>query len=126
MKSKYKYAILLLIGVFILSFYYNNLVSQQALIGSYVNTNYDYIPVLSEVPNVSDTLTLYANNTFKSNYWGKGYYKIFYTVTGTKIQIIYKYQFGKAGYEASIARINWGSPAIILNKSKNHFYEKVE
>ena len=105
---------------------YNNFFSKSTIIGIYVNTNYNYQPFLVEIPYVADTLKLLSNNQFESNFWGKGNYILLYKASGTEIELFYKYEFGKAAYQTSISRINWGNPKIILNKDKGHYYEKIE
>lgn len=81
---------------------------------------------MPDIPYVADTLTLFKNNRFESSYWGKGSYKIIYSLDGTKIQLTYRYKFGLAGYKASIERLNWRTPKIILDRDRNHYYEKLE
>ena len=105
---------------------YNNFFTKGMLIGNYINRNYNYSLNLVEIPHVPDTLSLFENNQFVSNYWGKGSYKIFYTVSGTEIELIYNYRFGKAGYRTSIKRLNFGTPKIILDTDRDHYYEKSE
>lgn len=96
------------------------------LVGTYVNRNYRYSSVLSGIPYVSDGLRLCANNQSENSYWGKGTYKITYTITGSKIDLIYNYQFRKASYKASISRLNLGAPKVILFREKDHYYERID
>jgi len=115
---KHKLIVISVIVAFILliAHGYNNFFTKGMLIGIYINQNYSYSSNLVEIPLVPDTLSLFKNNQFVSNYWGKGTYKIFYTVRGTNIELFYKYQFGKAGYKTSIERLNFGRPKVILKR----------
>lgn len=115
----------LLIGL-IIGYCYNNFLSPNAIIGKYANKNFNHSHFLAEIPYVTDKLVLFRNNRFESTYWGKGSYHITYSLQGTKIQLKYKYSFGLAGYKASIERLNWGTPKIILDRDRNHYYEKIE
>lgn len=110
----------------IISYCYNNFLTKSTIVGKYVNRNYNYKPFLVEIPYVADTLTLLNSDQFESTYWGKGSYSITRDVGGTHIDLKYNYEFGKAGYNTSISRPNWGSPKIILDRDRNHFYEKTD
>lgn len=126
MKQKLISIIIIIVITFFLILGYNNFFTKEMLIGSYVNKNFNYSPYLVEIPYVPDTLTLYKDNQFVSNYWGKGSYNIFHTVKGTEIELTYNYKFGKAGYRTFIKRLDLGKPKIILNIDRNHYYEKLE
>jgi len=109
-----------------ISYCYNNFFSKTTIVGKYINQNYNYKYAFAEIPNVSDTLKLFENNHFVSSYWGKGTFTISYGLQGTTIELIYKYEFGKGGFETTISRLNWGEPKIILNRDQNQFYKKIE
>ncbi|MGZ3767277.1 MAG: hypothetical protein ACXVA2_21620 [Mucilaginibacter sp.] len=126
MKSKFILAGIILAAIFLLSYSYNNFFSKGMLVGQYVNRNYNYQPNLPEVPNVADTLTLLKNGQFESQYWGKGSYTISHTIAGTEIELIYDYEFGKAGYDTTVKRLDFGNPKIILDRDHDHYYEKLE
>lgn len=74
-------------------------VSKKDAIGTYVNQNYERLCV-AEISDKPDTLILYDNNKFISLYYGSGEYEI----TGTKINLTYNYEFGKAVINASFAK----------------------
>jgi hypothetical protein len=96
------------------------------LVGRYVNRNYNYPPLKVEIPYVSDTLTLLKNNKFESGYWGNGSYTVTHTLGGTEIELTYNYKYGRAGYETDVKRLNFGTPKIILDRDRNHYYEKIK
>src|SRR4051812_21182670 len=114
MKVKLKIAIGVLLLAILISYSYNNFFSHSTIVGKYVNRNYQN-NIIAEVPNTADTLVLFNNNRFESKFFGKGNYKISYSFEGTHIILKYKDEFGKAGFETSISRINWGRPKIILD-----------
>jgi len=109
-----------------LSHFYNNFFSKGMLVGRYVNRNYNYPPLKVEIPYVSDTLTLLKNNKFESGYWGNGSYTVTHTLGGTEIELTYNYKYGRAGYETDVKRLNFGTPKIILDRDRNHYYEKIK
>ena len=115
---------MLVVGTLI-SYCYNNFLTQENIVGEYINRNYNHPPFLTEIPYVSDTLVLFKDNHFESPFWGKGSYKITYTIRGTEIQLVYKYEFGKAEYKSSVTRMNWKNPKIILDRNRDHYYERV-
>ena len=126
MKRKLIVVIVITATTFVICYAYNNFFTKGMLTGSYINQNYHYSPNKVEIPYSPDTLSLFKNNQFVSNYWGKGSYNIRYTVRGTEIELIYNYRFGKAGYRTSIKRLDFGTPKIILDIDRNHYYEKLE
>ena len=91
--------------------------------GIYLNTNYETSDAI-DTPHQTDTLILFEDNTFKSNYWGKGTYKLTYSYRGTELNLFYEYQFGKGIFVARITRDWFSSPRIILEKHLNHYYKK--
>ncbi|WP_442587049.1 hypothetical protein ACSBL2_13465 [Pedobacter sp. AW31-3R] len=114
-----------LVGVFFIVFHwYNNFFSKESLAGEYINKNYNYEGMLTEIPYQPDTLRLYKNNSFTSSFFGNGNYKLKYDIMGTKIELIYDYEFGKAGYTTIITRLYGVNPKVILNKEKDHYFEK--
>lgn len=125
MKRKFINIFLSFIGIWVAYYTYNNYFTQDNIVGTYINKNYDYVPTIVEIPYVPDTLTLFKNNQFASRFWGKGSYNITSSINGTKIELVYSYEFGKAGYQTFIKRLGFGKPKIILNGDRNHFYEKI-
>ena len=117
-------SILLLVGVFVVFESYKNFISQGSVVGGYINKNFDYQGVLSDIPYQTDTLMLLSDNTFTSSYWGKGTYKLKYSLTGTKIELIYRYQYGLAGFSTTVTRLHGVTPVIILDELHNHYFEK--
>ena len=103
-----------------------NYLTKNIITGIYINTNYKYEPFLPEIPYIEDTLILYDNNTFYSNYWGKGVYQIEYSIKGTNLDLTYDYEFGKAGFHTRINREISGKTKIILFKQNDHCYKKID
>ncbi|MCD0487347.1 hypothetical protein LPB86_03845 [Pedobacter sp. MC2016-14] len=119
-----KFLILGAILTSVIYFIYDNFFSKGMLVGEYVNKNYDYEPFLPEIPYEQDTLRLFENNKFRSHFWGKGTYKIFYTLVGTEIELYYKYEFGEAVFRGSLTRCFFGEPKLLLDPDRNHYLEK--
>jgi hypothetical protein len=122
MKKYISLAVVLLILFHI----YNNFFTKSMLIGLYENKNYKYTPFLPDIPYDADTLILLENNKFISSYFGKGNYKLLYSIKGTEIDLSYNYEFGTAGLNTSIRRLGFGKPKIILFELENHYYEKIK
>lgn len=100
-------------------------IPRQALMGEYVNTNYDNEARILRTPYEPDTLILMSSNRFVSGYYGYGTYEVSYTVKGTNIHLYY-YDFGQAGYHTYVRRAWFSSPRIILNWDMNHYYKKIK
>ncbi|HEY0772282.1 MAG TPA: hypothetical protein VGD31_18300, partial [Sphingobacteriaceae bacterium] len=81
----------------VLSFAYDNFYTTNMIIGTYV---YDFPGIVVEGPKQGDKLTLKENGEFESDTWGRGKYLI----RGSKLQLTYNYQYGKAGFECGIYR----------------------
>ncbi|MEN8123131.1 MAG: hypothetical protein ABFS35_22525 [Bacteroidota bacterium] len=96
------------------------------IVGTYVNNNYNEKPFYVEIPYNIDTLRLFDNNRFTSQFWGKGTYELFYSFKGTQINIKYKYEFGDAVSSNNIKRYFFGKPKIILVKDLSYYYEKIK
>jgi hypothetical protein len=126
MKKKTTLWLIMIIGgVLITAYCYNNFFTESAIIGRYVNRNYDHEASLADIPHVADTLALLDNNRYESNFWGKGSYDITHDIKGTHIELIYGYEFGKGGFNTSISRLNWGGLKIILDGDRELYYEKI-
>jgi len=123
MKKNLIYVILGL-APFIAYYFYNNFFSAEALVGTYVNRNFHYQVRLVDIPYERDTLRLFENNKFSSTFWGNGTYKLKYSPMGTRIDLTYGYEFGKAGYSTRVTRRFGLNPKIILNDDQNHYLEK--
>ncbi len=114
--------------VFVLMVYYlyHNFFTNSILAGTYVNENYKCKSALVEIPHELDTLIILDNNKFTNSIWGNGVYKLSYSISGTKIQFIYDYEFGKAGFKTSINRSLFGHPKISLDEDLNYYYKKIK
>lgn len=117
---------LLFIGIAIAYYLFANFIPKNEIVGTYVNTNYSYEPFLVEIPYQVDTLILYKDNTFKSNFFeGNGVYEISYAANGTFISLLYNYEFGKARFNSKIERLYSDNLKIILDDEKDHYYAKL-
>ncbi|UUC46495.1 hypothetical protein [Flavobacterium cerinum] len=107
-------------------YFYNNFFASKMILGTYVNRNYNQSHSIAEIPNVADTLVILKDNKFISQYWGEGSYELYYTIKGTEIDLMYDYEFGKAGFRTSIDRIMYfGGLKIDLFRDLNQYYEKI-
>lgn len=114
-------SILVLIVFFTISFP----VSDNNIYGKYANKNYQQPICCVEAPHQPDTLILYKNGTFESNYFGSGNYKLD-SGFETNIEIYYK-DFGKnAIFRTYFENKLFDKPRIILNADMNHYYEKID
>jgi hypothetical protein len=134
-----KKSILLIASIFIAIYAYNNFFTNNTLIGTYVNRNYEN-DFIGGNPHIVDTLILKKDNQFESPYYGKGTYKLSYGLGGTRIELHYGDGYSSANingekvivpneesFETSIDRI-WfiGNPQISLFEDLNQYYEKIE
>lgn len=109
------------LGIFIfmiLSHVYNNFFTMGMLIGTYKNKNFINSPT---GPNNPDKLYIQENNKFSSESWGRGTYKISYSIRGTTIELK---DFNGGPYSTSIERIWYGKPKIIIFSDLGHYYQK--
>lgn len=113
-----------LIIVYFVFYLYNNFFTEKMLLGTYVNKNYEQ-KHLTELSKIRDTIQLFENRKYTSGYFGKGTYRISYSIKGTSIVLKYNYEMGKAQRGAYIKRINFGNPQIIMSNDMNYFYEKI-
>lgn len=107
--------------LFILGYSYNNFFSKKMLIGKYINVNFEISPAV-ETAKFLDTLYIYENNRFYSQYYGKGRYYLSYSLNGTKIDM----NCSNSGRNTSIRRDWFGKPKIILFRDINHCYIKIK
>ena len=134
-----KKSILLIASIFIAIYAYNNFFTNNTLIGTYVNRNYENV-FIGGNPHIVDTLILKKDNQFESPYYGKGKYKLNYTLNGTKIDLDYGEGFtstningeqvtvsNEESFSTYVNRI-WfvGNPKIILFEDLNQYYEKID
>lgn len=79
---------------------FTNYATVSSLSGRYINNNTEHViegpkPVSQGI----DTLILKNDNTFESQTWGAGNYVVKPSIFGTRIELIYGDETGKAGYE---------------------------
>ncbi|OWP85397.1 hypothetical protein BWK59_00015 [Flavobacterium davisii] len=96
------------------------------MIGAYINENYNNKSSNIDTPKELDTLFILPNNKFKNSYWGNGTYSLSYSISGTRINLNYEYEFGKARFKSTINRTLFGNPKITLNKDLDYYYIKVK
>lgn len=114
---------ILIVCVLIIAYYlFKIFLSENMISGTYVSNNKQS---LIDGPNFGDTLKIYSNNRFESETWGNGKYILKHSLTGTKIYLTYKYEFGNAGYEMDIYRTFYGKPRIDLEGDLEYYFEKV-
>ncbi|MFD2162483.1 hypothetical protein ACFSJU_08760 [Paradesertivirga mongoliensis] len=102
----------------VLSFAYDNFYTTDMIIGTYV---YDFPWIVAEGPSKGDKLILKENGDFESDTWGKGVYKL----DGSRLQLNYSCEFGKAGFETSIyRRFFWGKPRISIERDIGYYFRK--
>lgn len=109
-----------------LVYVYKNIHTKGMIVGTYINYNFDYLPVVADIPHVADTLILSKDGKFNNSYWGKGDYEITRSLGGTKIELIYNYSFGKASFVTHIKRSLSGSLMIILVEDQNYYYKRIK
>lgn len=127
MKKRLIIIIVILTSIILLaSFIFNNFISKEALVGKYINKNYNYQPFIPDIPYVADTLIIKNTGNFRSSYFGNGKITLAYSISGTKVNFIYTYKIGKAILRRNVYRTFFSSPKIILYKEENHYYKKIE
>lgn len=104
-----------------------NYASKSSLQGRYINNNADYVfegprPISQGV----DTLVIKNDNTFDSQTWGTGTYKVKPSIFGTRIDLTYDYEMGKAGYEMLVTSPLFGQERIWLDYDLNYYFEKIK
>ncbi len=104
-----------------------NYVSKSALQGRYINNNTEYIlegprPIEQGI----DTLIIKNDNTFESQTWGSGTYMIEPSIFGTRIDLTYDYEMGKAGYEMLVTSPLFRQERIWLDYGMNFYFEKIK
>lgn len=104
-----------------------NYASKTSLEGRYINNNTDYIlegprPISQGV----DTLVIKKDYTFDSKTWGKGTYRVKPSIFGTRIDLTYDYEMGKAGYEMLVTSPMFRQERIWLDYDMDFYFEKIE
>ncbi len=119
--KKYAKVILVFLIILFINYFYCNFFTSNMLVGDYYNINYENSPAVETSKN-SDILSLKGNNTFYSNYYGEGSYKINYSILGTTIKLYYN--SGSAVIKKTVKRNWFGKPKIIMFEDINHYYKK--
>ncbi|MBQ0909947.1 hypothetical protein KBJ98_14635 [Flavobacterium sp. F-328] len=115
---------ILIVCVLLLGFYlFKNFLSKNMISGTYVSNNKQS---LIDGPNFGDTLKIYSNDRFESQTWGNGKYKLKHSLTGTNIQLNYRFEFGEASYEMNIYRSFFSKPRINLDSDLEYYFEKID
>lgn len=125
MRSLAKKVFAVFFVLWVLSYAYDNYLTKGMILGTYINTNYQYQPFLVEIPYRPDTLTLLRNGTFMSSYWGKGKYRILHRLFTTQIILDYSYEMGDASATFIMNRHNYFKPQIVLFEVEQHAYLKM-
>jgi hypothetical protein len=95
--------------------------SRNAIVGSYVNTNYESSSV---GPSIPDTLILFSDGTVESKFYSKAEYclkSLFFT---NQVEIIY--DDGSSRMTANVEGLYYGNPKIVIFRDLNHHYRKIE
>ena len=100
-------------------------ISKEMIPGVYINKNFNSQPCSAEIPQNADRLILYQDNTFHSNFYGTGTYKINFENAISHINLSYNYEYGKGGFSTTISKTLFGRPEITLDNC-DHFYEKIK
>ncbi|MGK0447144.1 MAG: hypothetical protein ACJA2M_000916 [Polaribacter sp.] len=100
--------------------------TKNSIVGIYANTNYVNEPCCLESPHKADSLILKPEETFYSEFYGKGTYKVNYGILNSEIELHYEYEMGKARYYTYFSNKIFEKPKIILNYDLNHYYDKTE
>lgn len=119
-----KVLFLLLIVMFLIG--YDFPISKNGIVGTYVNNNFNETPFYAEIPYIKDTLILNANNTFKSNYYGNGTYKLNSGIFRNELSISYNYSMGKAGARFILKNKIFSFKKIMLVSDLDYYYEKIK
>jgi hypothetical protein len=126
--------LLLVLGLIIKNWSWS--VSQDQLVGTYVNTNYSQTICCVEAPHEPDTLHLMADGTMISGFYGKGTWKL--ERGGNGVDWSYPCEYGTGcgdehqvvqsmcGYSASIDNEIGRPIKLVLNWDWDHHYKKVE
>jgi hypothetical protein len=119
-----KVLIFLIFGIFLIIILTMNFpLRERSMYGKYINTNYGSPICCVESPHQPDTLILFRNGTFKSNFYGKGTFTVNNGINPT-IELRYP-EFGKsARFKTYFSNIIFENPKIVLNTDMNHFYTK--
>lgn len=123
MQQSKKIIIIIGVSLLFLIYVYNNFFTTGMLVGTYANMNYKNS---TENPSVPDTLILLPNNTFSSKYFGTGKYSLNYSMSGSKINLIFDDVINQINIHSNITRINLNHPKITLCSDLNHYYEKIK
>ncbi|MGB5990491.1 MAG: hypothetical protein WBG43_12245 [Marinifilaceae bacterium] len=87
-----------------LVYVYKNIHTKGMIVGTYINYNFNCLPIVADIPHVADTLILSKDGKFNNSYWGKGDYEITRSLGGTKKSDFFDNLFEKQ--ESIISNIN--------------------
>lgn len=98
---------------------------EKTLYGKYVNTNYQNPICCVEAPHEPDTLILFSDGHFESEFYGKGRFEV---SNGLVSGIILHYiSDGETmSYNTYFSNKLFEKPKIILNADMNHVYTKID
>ncbi|MNK34728.1 hypothetical protein D3C87_532400 [compost metagenome] len=113
--------IFIFIGIFVLT-KINFPLKKEKIVGKYINMNFENKSCCVEAPHKADTLILYSDGSYESNFYGNGKYNFKDNI----LEIDYDYENGKAQYRAIISNKLFQKLRIELNYKLNHYYEKIE
>lgn len=113
-----KKIIAVVISVLLIFYFLNHFFTKSMIVGTYVSNDNAGI----DGPNKGDTLILLENNTFRSQTWGKGTYKL----EGSSITINYNYELGKASYQMGVRRNSSLQPKLVFDFDLESCFEKVD
>ncbi len=112
--------VVLIVGLIIWN--WNWSVSEEDVVGNYVNTNYDKPICCVEAPHQPDTLELLPDGTMKSGFYGKGTWKL---VGSSSLEWNYTYEYGGAVYQTVVENEIGEEVRLDLNYKTNHYYRKI-
>ncbi len=110
---------------FVILYIFNSFFLKNMLVGTYVNRNYEN-SFFGQNPHVSDNLILLNNDTYVSEYYGKGKYELHYSLGGTEISLAPN-NSSIMPFRTSINRLYFlGNIKIDLVKDLNQYYKKID
>jgi hypothetical protein len=108
-------------------------VSEDDVVGTYVNTNYGHQPCCVEAPHEPDTLILRSDGTMRSGFYGEGTWEV--KDHGTELHWSYPCEYGTdwehqhvkamCGYTAEIENEVGRPIRLTLEDDWRHCYERI-
>ncbi|MCH3883290.1 MULTISPECIES: hypothetical protein [Tenacibaculum] len=90
--------------------------------GTYINKNYESKYCCFETPHIADTLILYKDGTFNSDYYGKGKYDINNQIGNISIYL----NADRIGVHTTMSNKLFQRIEISLSSNTNHHYLKID